>query len=475
MKMDATGNISSTQEEFVISRMFNAPRKQVWSAWTEREQLMRWFGPQGFTISHAALDLHVGGIFHYAMRAPDGSEMWGKWTFCEIASPKKLVLINSFSDAHGGITRHPMSRSWPLEMLSTTTFEAVGNKTKLSIRWAPCNATELERKTFAEAVDSMEQGWNGTFAQLEAYLEGQIADTADREIVVSRTFEAPRELVWEAMANPQHVVNWWGPNGFTTTIEKMDFRVGGVWKHVMRGPDGTDYPNSSVFEEIVKPERIVYSHGGGKAGGPAAHFTATWTFETLGKQTRLTMRSVFDTAADRDLVVKEYGAIEGGKQTLARLDAYLAKMPAGTGQLAQENILQIQPYLFFDGRCEEAIEFYHHALGAEVTMLMRYKDSPEPQQPGMIPPGAENKVMHASLKIGEAVVMASDGMCLGKPAFQGVSLSLTVKNDEEAERSFAALSDGGQVQMPLTKTFFSSRFGMVADRFGVSWMIIVAQ
>ena len=329
MKMDATGNISATQEEFVISRMFNAPRKHVWSAWTEREQLMRWFGPQGYTITHAALDLHVGGIFHYAMRAPDGSETWGKWTFCEIASPKKLVLINSFSDAHGGITRHPMSRSWPLEMLSTTTFEAVGNKTKLTIRWAPCNATELERKTFAEAVDSMEQGWNGTFAQLEAYLEGQIADTADREIVISRTFEAPRELVWEAMANPQHVVNWWGPNGFTTTIEKMDFRVGGVWKHVMHGPDGTDYPNSSVFEEIVKPERIVYSHGGGKAGGPAAHFTATWTFEALGKQTRLTMRSVFDTAADRDLVVKEYGAIEGGKQTLARLDAYLAKMPAG--------------------------------------------------------------------------------------------------------------------------------------------------
>ena len=108
-------------------------------------------------------------------------------------------------------------------------------------------------------------------------------------------------------------------------------------------------------------------------------------------------------------------------------------------------------------------------------MLMRYKDSPEPPQPGMIPPGSENKVMHASLRIGEAIVMASDGMCLGKPAFQGVSLSLTVKNDEEAERSFAALGDGGQVQMPLTKTFFSSRFGMVADRFGVSWMIIVGQ
>jgi PhnB protein len=133
----------------------------------------------------------------------------------------------------------------------------------------------------------------------------------------------------------------------------------------------------------------------------------------------------------------------------------------------------VQPYLFFDGRCEEAIEFYRRAVGAEVTMLMRFKDSPEPQPPGMVPPGAENKVMHASFRIGDSTVMASDGRCMGRPAFQGVSLSLTVADDAEAERRFASLSEGGQVQMPLAKTFFSSRFGMVADRFGVSWMVIV--
>ena len=135
----------------------------------------------------------------------------------------------------------------------------------------------------------------------------------------------------------------------------------------------------------------------------------------------------------------------------------------------------IQSYLFFDGRCEEALEFYRAKLGAEVTMLMRFKDSPEPQQPGMVPPGSENKVMHSSFRIGETTLMASDGRCLGKPNFQGFALSLTVGNDAEAERTFAALGDGGQVQMPLTKTFFSSRFGMVADRFGVSWMVLVKQ
>lgn len=148
----------------------------------------------------------------------------------------------------------------------------------------------------------------------------------DREIVISRVFDAPRELVWEAWTNPKHVAQWWGPDGFTTTIEKMDFRVGGVWKHVMHGPDGTDYPNSSVFREIVKPERIVFSHGGRREGGPGTHFVATWVFEALGKQTRLTMRLVFETPAERELVVTEFGAIEGGKQTLARLAEFLTKM-----------------------------------------------------------------------------------------------------------------------------------------------------
>jgi len=133
--------------------------------------------------------------------------------------------------------------------------------------------------------------------------------------------------------------------------------------------------------------------------------------------------------------------------------------------------MQVQPYLFFDGRCDEAVEFYQSALGAEVTMLMRFKDSPDP---GMCPAGAQDKVMHASLRIGDSTVLASDGRCEGRPSFEGFALSLTVPDDVAAERLFAALGDGGQVQMPLAKTFFSPRFGMVADRFGVSWMVYVA-
>jgi PhnB protein len=133
--------------------------------------------------------------------------------------------------------------------------------------------------------------------------------------------------------------------------------------------------------------------------------------------------------------------------------------------------MQVQPYLIFEGRCEEAVEFYRQTLGAEVQMLMRFKESPDPS---MCAAGTEDKVMHAALRIGESIVMASDGRCQGPASFQGISLSLTVPNEAEAERRFAALGEGGQVQVPLTPTFFSPRFGMVADRFGVSWMVYVA-
>ena len=136
--------------------------------------------------------------------------------------------------------------------------------------------------------------------------------------------------------------------------------------------------------------------------------------------------------------------------------------------------MQIEPYLFFDGRTEEAIDFYRRAVGAEVTMLLRWRDCPEPpKDKSMIPPNSENKIMHAQLRIGGTVVMASDGRCTGKPSFQGFALSLNAADEAEAKRLFNALADGGQVQMPLGKTFLSPCFGMLADRFGVCWMVAV--
>lgn len=132
--------------------------------------------------------------------------------------------------------------------------------------------------------------------------------------------------------------------------------------------------------------------------------------------------------------------------------------------------MQVEPYLNFDGRCEEALEFYKKALGAKVDMLMRFKDAPDQS---MITPGSADKVMHSRIHIGTAVLM-SDGRCTGKTNFHGIALAISVKSEAEAEKTFAALTDGGQVQMPLGKTFFSPRFGMLADKFGVGWMIVTA-
>ncbi|TGK20053.1 ATPase [Leptospira fluminis] len=151
------------------------------------------------------------------------------------------------------------------------------------------------------------------------------SNTADREISTTRIFDAPRELVWEAWTNPKHIVHWWGPNGFTNTIDSMEVKPGGIWKFIMHGPDGTDYPNQIVYSEVVKPSRLVYTHGTGEADYPG-EFRVTVLFTEKNGKTELFMRSVFKTAEARNEVVEKYGATEGLNQTLTKLADYLPKM-----------------------------------------------------------------------------------------------------------------------------------------------------
>jgi uncharacterized protein YndB with AHSA1/START domain len=158
------------EREFVILRVFDAPRDLVWKAFTECEHLMHWWGPKGFKMLSCKLDLRPGGIFHYCLQSPDGQKMWGKFIYREIVAPERLVHIVAFSDEKQGVTRHPMSPSWPLETLATATFTEHDGKTTLTVRWAPHNATEAERNTFATSHESMRQGWTGTMDQLAAYL-----------------------------------------------------------------------------------------------------------------------------------------------------------------------------------------------------------------------------------------------------------------------------------------------------------------
>ena len=156
---------------FEITRVFDAPRDKVWKAWTETERLKQWWGPKGFKVHTCKVDLRPGGVFLYGMTTPDGKDMWGRFVYREIQAPNKLVFIVSFSDPQGGVTRHPWSANWPLQTLSTVTFEEQGRKTKVTVQWVPHDATEVERKTFDEGRDSMKQGWGGTMDQFSDYLK----------------------------------------------------------------------------------------------------------------------------------------------------------------------------------------------------------------------------------------------------------------------------------------------------------------
>jgi uncharacterized protein YndB with AHSA1/START domain len=284
----------------VIERIFAAPVAQVWQALTSKTAMKEWsfdlkdFKPQ------------VGFKFDID-KTREGIRFLHRCQITKVIPGKKLAYTWRYEGFEGD---------------SLVTFElfAAGRKTKLRL-------THAGLETFPPipplARENFIKGWTmiiGT--NLKKFVE---TDTTDREIVISRVFDAPRELVWNAWTDPRQIAQWWGPTGFTTTIEKMDVRPGGVWKHVMHGPDGTDYSNKSVFTEVVKPERIVFSHSGGKKGAKVMNFEMRWIFEEQGKKTKLTIHQIYKTAADCNNIAKKYGAVEGGKQTLARLAAHLAK------------------------------------------------------------------------------------------------------------------------------------------------------
>jgi len=297
-----TEHLATKSEPLVVERTFNAPIATVWKALTDKDNMKHWyfdlpeFKPEvgfefRFTVEHKG--------FTYAHHCK----------ITEVIPGRKLAHTWRYEGYEGD---------------SLVTFELVAEGKKTRVRLTH-EGLESFPKVAAFAKTNFVEGWTqivGT--SLKEFVENE---SSDREIVISRIFEAPRELVWQAMVDTQNVIQWWGPRGFTTTIEEMDVRPGGVWKHVMHGPDGARYPNKSVFKDVVKPERISYSHGGAREGEPGAHFDATWTFEALdANKTKLTIHMVFPSAADRHTVVKEYGAIEGGKQTLERLAEHLPKM-----------------------------------------------------------------------------------------------------------------------------------------------------
>lgn len=300
-----TEMLAQKGDPLVFERIFNAPVAQVWKALTDKDAMRQWyfelekFEPvEGFEFD---FDVEHKNM-KYCHR-------------CKVTDviPQKRIAYTWRYEGHPG------------DSLVTFELYAEGIKTRLKL-------THIGLETFPPtesfARKNFQQGWNSLIgSRLMEYVENH--DTVDRQIIISRAFDAPRELVWEAMTNPKHVVNWWGPRGFSTTIETMDVRPGGIWKHVMHGPDGSNYPNENHFKEITRPERIVFSLSGKREGGPGTSFVSTWTFEALGHgKTQVTIRMVFPSTADRDFVVKEFNALEGGNQTLDRLGEFLPALAA---------------------------------------------------------------------------------------------------------------------------------------------------
>jgi uncharacterized protein YndB with AHSA1/START domain len=292
--------------ELVITRVFDAPRELVFKAWIDPGQVAQWWGLKGFTNAIYDWDARPGGAIRSDMIGPNGDVYPMKGVFREIAEPERLVFTTSAIEDEKG---NP-----GLENLNTVTFAEHNGKTTLTLHVIVIKVTPGA----ARALAGMEQGWTETLERLD-----NLVANADREIVATRVFDAPRDLVFKMWTDREHVARWWGPKGFTNTIYEMDVRPGGVWRFVMHGPDGVDYQNKVVYIEIVKPERLVYSH----VSGP--QFQMTVTFEEQGAKTKVTARMVFESATLRDNVVKQFGAVEGLNQTLDRLGDRLAQAVTG--------------------------------------------------------------------------------------------------------------------------------------------------
>lgn len=307
--------------EILVTRIFAAPRELVFKAWIEPERMAQWWGPHGYTNPVCEMDVRPGGSLHMVMRAPDGFEHPMTGVFHEVVEPERLVFTAVARNAQGDAL---------LEARTTVTFAEQEGKTKVTVQASALGVAEQA----ATMLAGMQEGWTQSLQKLDDVTSG----VAARRIAATRIFAAPRELVFHAWSDAASLGQWWGPHGFTTTTHEMDFRPGGVWRFIMHGPDGTDYDNEIVYVEILPPERIVYDH----VSSP--RFRATVTFAEHDGRTLLSVQMLFESAALRESVARQYGAVEGLRQTLERLGGYVR-----AGQSAERPFVITRT---FDAPCE---------------------------------------------------------------------------------------------------------------------------
>lgn len=283
-------------------REFNHAREQVYKAFANPDHLTQWWGPNGFTNTMHTFDLKSGGDWILTMHSPDGQDFYNVSKFEQVIAPE-LIVYKHLDPVH--------------VFTGSFKFEHLPGKTRVVFKMTFESENEYNKvKDFV--VPANEQN----FDRLEKVLSSM---PRNQELIFSRLLNAPRELVFDVWTKPEHIINWWGPNGFTNTIDYMDAREGGSWKYMMHGPDGRDYPNYIKYIAVVKPEKIRYLHG--EHEGDTWQFEGLITLEEAGtNQTRLTMRLLFTSADKLEQVVREFGAADGGNQTLNKLTNYINQL-----------------------------------------------------------------------------------------------------------------------------------------------------
>lgn len=296
-------------------------------------------------------------------------------------------------------------------------------------------------------------------------------NTSDREIRISRLLHAEVELVWEAWTDPEHIKNWWGPNGFTNTISKMDIKPGGEWELVMHGPDGKDFKNKNIFKEIIVHKKLVYEHVS------APKFTATIEFEAQGEKTLLNWHMLFESKEQFEEVVRTFKADQGLKQNVEKLDVYLTTQMKIKKNLKPNNMARTSTYLNFSNRTEEAFIFYKSIFKTEFVggKVQRFGDFPPQEGMPALSDADKKLVLHIELPIlGGHILMGTDAPeSFGFHVVHGNAFHIQLEPDSkaEADRLFEGLSQGGTITMPMADMFWGGYYGSCTDKYGVNWMI----
>src|SRR3990172_1223363 len=303
------------KDELTITRIFDAPRELAWKAWTEPELFKSWWGPKNFTAPFIKIDLRVGGKYLFCMRGPDGKDYWSTGVYREIVPLERLVLTDSFAGEKGNVvpaSHYGMAGDWPLELLVTAMFEEIGGKTKMILRDEGVRAGMMRELT--------ETGWSESFDRLAESIVTSgtriIAERGKQEVIITRVFDAPRNLVFEAYTDPDLISQWLGPSRYTTIVDTMDVRPGGIWRFINRDAAGSEYAFHGVFHDVVAPERIVRTF---EFEGAAGHVSLeTLTLEEIGGKTKVTAKAVYQSVEDRDEMLKA-GMEEGVIESMDRL------------------------------------------------------------------------------------------------------------------------------------------------------------